>query len=269
MDALKNNQEESKTCGSSDRPKISNGKRAREVWIQADGHGDPNLKVYEQSRYKPEGHPTWKIYCGDGPQTINGILVEPPRYCYLDDKACHQIMNSPGYSPIERGRYWKSDFGCKGAVRPSRPNRGRTGFEADNVTYAFTKNPKGGAIYVFRGGPSDDVKTIGDATEAGLLSEKPIIQFIADTTTGPPPPKRKRSSDKKLKLQADTTYEEAASSNHSGPSLTTSNIPNIDPTLDQTSPSPAIKSKDFSGEYETTAHPAKRARIAVKEHTSP
>lgn len=110
------------------RPTVSDGKNARGIWRPEDGNGDDNLKTYESTQYGDKGHPTWKLYCGDAPEKIEGVLVEPPKNCYLDDRAAYKILNWDGYTKAERGRLWRSDFSNKGDIRPHRKHRGRPAF---------------------------------------------------------------------------------------------------------------------------------------------
>ncbi|KAE9971657.1 hypothetical protein BLS_007864 [Venturia inaequalis] len=110
------------------RPCVSDGRVDREIWRPEDGNGDDNLKTYESTQYGNKGHPTWKLYCGDAPEKIEGVLVEPPKNCYLDDRAAYKILNWDGYTKAERGRFWRNDFSNKGDIRPHRRHRGRPAF---------------------------------------------------------------------------------------------------------------------------------------------
>ncbi|TLD20941.1 cell division protein [Venturia nashicola] len=110
------------------RPTVSDGKIDREIWRPEDGNGDDSLKTYESTQYGDKGHPTWKLYCGDAPEKIEGVLVEPPKNCYLDDRAAYKILNWDGYTKAERGRFWRNDFSNKGEIRPHRKHRGRPAF---------------------------------------------------------------------------------------------------------------------------------------------
>jgi len=86
----------------------------RSIWLDGNGNGDPSPTLFERIRYTHDGHPTWKIYCGDAPKRENGILIEPPRFCYLDDATVHRIAKWDGYSKSYKGRCWRFDFGSKG-----------------------------------------------------------------------------------------------------------------------------------------------------------
>lgn len=112
----------------SPRPSIFDGKTDREIWRPEDGNGDADIKTYESSQYEAKGHPTWKLYCGDAPEKIEGVLVEPPKNCYLDDRAAYKILTWNGYTRAERGRLWRNDFSNKGDIRPHRKHRGRPAF---------------------------------------------------------------------------------------------------------------------------------------------
>jgi hypothetical protein len=107
------------------RPSISDGTTTRPIWRPEDGHGDPDFGLYERTRYTQAGHPTWKVYCGDAPEKVNGVLVAPPHNCYLDDRAAYKILHWGGFSRSDRSRFWRHDFASKGELRPRRKNRGR------------------------------------------------------------------------------------------------------------------------------------------------
>lgn len=128
MSKASNSSEETSSSHNNVRPVISDGKVMRQIWRPEDGSGDPDTTTFEKSRYTDTGHPTWKIYCGDAPERVNGIFVEPPKFCYLDDRAAFKILHWEGFSKAERGRFWKHDFGSKGDLRPNRKTRGRPAF---------------------------------------------------------------------------------------------------------------------------------------------
>lgn len=110
------------------RPAISDGKVLRQIWRLEDGSGDADAALFERTRFAPAGHPTWKLYCGDAPEKVNGVLTTPPKSCYLDDRAAYKLLNWDGFTKAERGRYWRHDFGTKGDLRPHRKQRGRPAF---------------------------------------------------------------------------------------------------------------------------------------------
>lgn len=113
---------------STKRPVVSDGKTDREIWRPEDGNGDANFKTYEETQHNAKGHPSWKLYCGDAPENIEGVLIEPPKNCYLDDRAAYKLLNWDGYTKAERGRFWRNDFSNKGDIRPHRKHRGRPAF---------------------------------------------------------------------------------------------------------------------------------------------
>ncbi|QDS74696.1 hypothetical protein FKW77_000419 [Venturia effusa] len=146
------------------RSSVSDGKVDREIWRPEDGNGDDNLRTYESSQYGDKGHPTWKLYCGDAPEKIEGVLVEPPKNCYLDDRAAHKILNWDGYAKAERGRFWRNDFSNKGDIRPHRKHRGRPAFLlGGEVAYL-----QGGArVYRFTGAiHPNDIAVINEELNA-------------------------------------------------------------------------------------------------------
>jgi len=138
------------------RFQIHDGKTLRTVWQDGDDNGDPSPTLFERIRYTHDGHPTWKIYCGDAPKRENGIVIEPPRFCYFDDATAYRIANWDGYSKPYKGRCWRFDFGSKGELRPQRPNRGRPAYvESGEVGWEeLGKKGSGGRgkRYVFCGG---------------------------------------------------------------------------------------------------------------------
>lgn len=123
------------------RPTISDGKTKREIWRPTDGNGDPDIGIFESTRFTPTGHPTWKLYCGDAPQSVNGAFVEPPKCVYLDDRACAKIFHFAGYNGAERGRMWRHDFDNKGNVRPHRKHRGRPAVMEDGSVIEIQIGP--------------------------------------------------------------------------------------------------------------------------------
>jgi hypothetical protein len=150
----------------SERAVVSDGKTEREIWRPEDGNGDPNIKTYEETQYDAKGHPTWKLYCGDAPENIEGVLIEPPKNCYLDDRAAYKILNWDGYTKAERGRFWRNDFSNKGDIRPHRKHRGRPAFLLGGEIAAL----QGGArVYRFSGAiHPNDIATVDEE----LLAQK-------------------------------------------------------------------------------------------------
>jgi hypothetical protein len=119
----------------SHRPRVSDGKVPRIIWRPSDGNGDPDISIYEATRYAPTGHPTWKLYCGEAPSNINSTFVEPPKHVYLDDRSCFRILHFAGYNGAERGRMWRHDYDNKGNVKPNRKHRGRPALDQDGDAF--------------------------------------------------------------------------------------------------------------------------------------
>jgi hypothetical protein len=154
---------------------IHDGKTLRTVWLDGDDNGDPSPTLFERIRYTHDGHPTWKIYCGDAPKRENGILIEPPRFCYLDDAAAHRIANWDGYSKPYKGRCWRFDFGSKGEIRPRRPNRGRPAYVESGEMGWEEIGKKGGKRYIFCGSErSEDLEMLRRMKEHGLLQHQSV-----------------------------------------------------------------------------------------------
>ena len=153
---------------------ISDGKTERAVWQDGDGNGDPSVELFEASRHSHAGHPTWKIYCGDAPQLLNGVVVEPPRFVYLDDAAAARVLAWHAYTRPHRARCWRFDFTSKGDLRPRRPNRGRPAFVPDGRMLGVPAGGVGGAAYVFSGGPRADLETLAAMRAAGLLEHRGV-----------------------------------------------------------------------------------------------
>ena len=129
------------------RPTISDGKCLRQIWRPTDGNGDGDIGVFESTRYTAQGHPTWKLYCGDLPASVKGVFCEPPRNVYLDDNACFRIFHFAGYNGAERGRRWRHDFDNKGNVKPHRKNRGRPALDSEGQICELKTGPS--KVYVF------------------------------------------------------------------------------------------------------------------------
>lgn len=167
----------------SPRLQISDGKRARDIWLEGDGNGDPDPTVFEKHRYAHDGHPTWKIYCGDAPALRNGVLVEPPRFCYLDDAAAWRVLRWHKYSKPYKGRCWRFDFGSKGEVRPHRLNRGRPAYESGGGV-AVDGQRAGRKAYVFSGAAvREDLETLAQVKRVGLLEHRSVK--VPATVPGP------------------------------------------------------------------------------------
>lgn len=114
---------------------ISDGKRMRMVWKAGDGNGDPSAHIVERSMNLVRGHPTWKIFIEDVPLPIvRGSSDEPPRFCYLDDRACYAIYCAKEYSDAELREFWPWDFNHQGNIKRGRMNRGNPAFLDDSCT---------------------------------------------------------------------------------------------------------------------------------------
>jgi hypothetical protein len=138
------------------RPTVSDGKSARTIWRPTDGNGDPDIALYESTRYTATGHPTWKLYCGDAPHNMSGTFVETPKHVYLDDRSCYKILHFAGYNNTERGRYWCHDFDNKGGIKPHRRNRGRPALMQDGSVCEV----KTGPAKAYRFGGAEDLKEV-------------------------------------------------------------------------------------------------------------
>jgi len=162
---------------------ISDGKTLRAIWQDGDGNGDPSIEAFEASRHSHAGHPTWKVYCGDAPKLSNGVVVEPPRFAYLDDAAAARVLAWPAYTRPHRARCWRFDFASKGELRPRRANRGRPALAADGAALRLDAAGVAGAAYVFAGGPRADLETLAAMRASGLLEHRGVA--LPDYIPGP------------------------------------------------------------------------------------
>jgi hypothetical protein len=135
------------------RPKLWDGKAWREVWHPEDGDGDPNHSMLNIRIRSESGHPTWKLFTDDVPFPIIRGQQEPPKFVYLDDKACYDIHTSAVYSREELAQFWPVDFTAQGFLRVKRPNRGRPALVGGAI--AVSTGAKG-ELYSFRGGKSKE-----------------------------------------------------------------------------------------------------------------
>ena len=119
---------------------VSDGKRMRILWHDGDGNGDSNKAFVMQSKTTVRGHPTWKMYMAKVPRPIIYGRKEPPRYVYLDDKACYAVYNSQTYTAKGLSTFWPYDFDNLGNITASRPNRGRPAY-LENSTTVFARGP--------------------------------------------------------------------------------------------------------------------------------
>ncbi|KAL1391367.1 hypothetical protein HDK64DRAFT_267089 [Phyllosticta capitalensis] len=110
------------------RPTWFDGKVDREVWQPDDGNGEATPALIESAKGKKGGHPGWKLFMGEVPAEVTPS--NPPRYCYLDDKAVWAISKHRKLSKEERHRFWPFDFTPQGRITSgqARPPRGRPAF---------------------------------------------------------------------------------------------------------------------------------------------
>ncbi|KAF2002005.1 hypothetical protein P154DRAFT_595614 [Amniculicola lignicola CBS 123094] len=134
---------------------LSDGKRMRQVWKPKDGDGDSSTYVVERSINLLRGHPTWKLYMEEVPIPITrGSKEEPPRYVYLDDKACHAVHSTNIYTNEELRLYWPFDFNHQGHIKAGRKNRGRPAHTDDSEKeFATAPLRSKKAVYEFTGAP--------------------------------------------------------------------------------------------------------------------
>ncbi|CAI6324927.1 unnamed protein product [Periconia digitata] len=122
----------------------SDGKRMRLVWHPKDGNGESAQHLIDRSMSTLKGHPSWKLYMEDIKLPIDRDNDDaPPRYVYLDDKACYTIWASKVYLPHELKEFWPFDFNFNGIVRSGRMNRGRPAWK-DEAQKEYAKAPTRG-----------------------------------------------------------------------------------------------------------------------------
>ncbi|KAG9188976.1 hypothetical protein G6011_05844 [Alternaria panax] len=135
---------------------ISDGQRMRVLWSEDHSDGDSTKSLIDRSKTTVRGHPTWKLFAGRVPSPIFRGKREPPKYVYLDDRACYAIYNSKFYDKEELRIFWPYDFDNLGYIKANRPNRGRPAY-LDMTCTTYAKGPlRGGKTqgYEFRGAPS-------------------------------------------------------------------------------------------------------------------
>ncbi|KAF2277159.1 uncharacterized protein EI97DRAFT_432769 [Westerdykella ornata] len=134
---------------------VSDGRRMRMVWRSGDGNGDSTPHLIERSMTLVRGHPTWKIFINEIELPIvRGSENEPPRYVYLDDRACYAIYSSQAYTREEMREFWPWDFNHQGHIKQGRLNRGHPAYLDDsNKEYALGKLRAKGQWYTFSGAP--------------------------------------------------------------------------------------------------------------------
>ncbi|OAK96101.1 hypothetical protein IQ06DRAFT_359470 [Phaeosphaeriaceae sp. SRC1lsM3a] len=133
---------------------ISDGQRPRVKWSSGDVDGDATLYIIERSIGSKRVHPTWKVFCGDVPSPlVRGTNdSEPPKYVYLDDKACHAIWASKQYTKQEVKKFWPFDFDAGGRIAGERTNRGRPACGDGEGGYKTGVIRDKKKVYVFKGG---------------------------------------------------------------------------------------------------------------------
>jgi hypothetical protein len=136
----------------------------RDLWSVGDGGGDRDKDLVAASIMRANGHPTWKLYCGELTSKHS-----TPKYVYLDDKACYDVIASGWFTGTTKGEAWPFDFGKHGMIRASRPNRGRPAFIEDKhgETVVASARKHGGRdpakdLYFFWGAGGDPNKTEAD-----------------------------------------------------------------------------------------------------------
>lgn len=117
------------------------------------------------------------------------MLIEPPRFCYLDDASAWRIHRWDKYSKPYKGRCWRFDFGSKGEIRPHRLNRGRPAYElaggGPSAGFA-SEEQKGRKRYVFSGAAArEDLETVAEMKRVGLLEHSSVR--APDRVPGPVP----------------------------------------------------------------------------------
>jgi hypothetical protein len=146
----------SRTASGSAAATKSDGKRERVLWTEGDDNGDSNKELINRTLTTVKGHPTWKFYCGEPTDAILRGKNEPPRYVYLDDRACFDILNSRIYTKLELKTFWPYDFDNTGSIRSMRPNRGNPAY-VDDSCLQYARGPLRGRqdMYEFSGEPED------------------------------------------------------------------------------------------------------------------
>ncbi|KAF2841781.1 hypothetical protein M501DRAFT_342284 [Patellaria atrata CBS 101060] len=203
-------------------PQIFDGKAMREIWQPHDPDGDDDPHIIERNRYNNQGHPTFKIFCSDVGEIIIG-KKEPPKYCYLDDKAACDILFSPRYSAAEKGKYWPYDFEQRGIIRSNRPNRGRPALDANGNPRSA---PKRDGIYIFSGEPAElidhsrrrgakfmtTIKEVRDAARAAVLRTAPSTNDFwqkFDEVNDPDQSMNTEDDDKFIEMDAHQSHKES------------------------------------------------------------
>ncbi|CAN9084100.1 unnamed protein product [Alternaria alternata] len=151
---------------------ISDGKRMRVLWANGHGDGDSTKSFIDRSKTTVRGHPTWKLFAGDVPSPIFRDRREPPKYVYLDDRACYAIYSSRFYDEKELKTFWPYDFDNLGNIKANRPNRGRPAY----LNTACTKYAKG----PLRGGKTEGYEFCGAASSCGEQTSQRRVKKEAE-----------------------------------------------------------------------------------------
>ncbi|KAL1801502.1 hypothetical protein ACET3X_001844 [Alternaria dauci] len=183
---------------------ISDGKRMRVLWMNGHGDGDSNRSFVDRSKTTVRGHPTWKLFAGNVPTPILRGKREPPKYVYLDDRACYAIYSSKFYDKNELKTFWPYDFDNLGNIKANRPNRGRPAYlDAACTTYA--KGSLRGVRtegYEFRGATSGGeqtspwwVKKEAERAHAKKVEDSTKISLSGAIPVTPSPSTKERAVD--------------------------------------------------------------------------
>ncbi|PVI04136.1 hypothetical protein DM02DRAFT_669324 [Periconia macrospinosa] len=231
-----------------DEPKqVSDGKHMRLVWQPTDGEGEASAHLIQRSMTTLRGHPTWKLYMEDIKLPIDRESADaPPRYVYLDDKACYTIYASGAYKPHELKEYWPFDFNINGIIKSGRMNRGRPAWEdEENKIYHKVPIRGKGKTYEMVGelevGPYEPrrVSRYQSKLEKKLAEElaNKTDEDVATETTTPPSTDRRRTSVKVGKSVQRLINSRANSPLNTNAAESASMNSGIEfPTLDEPSP---------------------------------
>ncbi|KAF2642871.1 hypothetical protein P280DRAFT_548281 [Massarina eburnea CBS 473.64] len=160
---------------------VSDGKRMRPVWKPGNGNGDSAAYTIQRSLLTIKGHPTWKIYIDDIVLPIvRDSADEPPRYVYLDDRACYTIWCTGTYTNAEMGEFWPFDFNTLGHVKTGRKNRGRPAWtDETETTYAKLAMRGRNKVFEFCGDP-EETEYVPVRPKAKTKMEELVAQEIAE-----------------------------------------------------------------------------------------
>jgi hypothetical protein len=158
--------------------KISCGNGWRVLWTEGDGDGQYDKHTIDRLLGTVNGHPAWKLYCGEPTEGIIRGLNEPPRYVYLDDRACYDVLRSKSYCNKELRLFWPFDFDNMGNIKTKRPNRGNPAY-VDDSCLEYAKGPlRGGSEYEFSGAPeASQVSAPPVKVEAKKVDVKPSTRI--------------------------------------------------------------------------------------------